>query len=291
MIQVKKLLIICILIVSFVFISGCIDEEKINSKAGDSEPSTVSQINPKSDTNTQQEDNSLMDLEHFIDPQLKNVVIQSPDIEVVRFELIDNREYEDGGNYNLKILVCNNGDTPVWMDTPRAFYTSGAVKQQQSIEKNMVLLKSGERKWFGIHGGPTRYNTLALKNLDSLAIYSHRTVTPVISPELKSLDYVLFNRYGITSSSNFPVFDIHSIKYEEEDGWKYIIVGMKYEISYGSRHVFFKIGRTSSSIDAIYDQGIDRNFYAEQSGKIQYIKIPVSKSWRIEDVKRIWITV
>ena len=69
----KKLLIICILIITIVFISGCTSDEK----------STVFQTtNPNNELNT---------LEPFIDPKLKNIKIEKsdPDIEVVRVELVD----------------------------------------------------------------------------------------------------------------------------------------------------------------------------------------------------------
>ena len=285
-IRLKKLLIICILIVSLVFITGCIDEEKINSKVGNNESSTVSQINPKSDTNTEQKDNSLQDLEYFIDPKLKNVRIESPDIEVVRFELIDRREFENDENYGLKVLLSNDGDTPVWMDVPR-FYYVGCVNH--NVANKLILLKSGERKWCGISITPTSYKLYQLKDLRTLDIYSHRTVTPVISPELKSLNLdsidILTNRQIISSRSSFPAIDINSIKYEGEGEWKYLIVGMTYNNIYsGSNLVFFKFGCGSLNTDVI-----DTKFTDEQSGQIQYIKIPVPKSWTIGAIDRITI--
>lgn len=282
----KRLLIICIVIVSLVFISGCIDEEKTNSKAGDSEPSTVSEINQESETNTQQEEISLMDLEHFIDPQLKNVVIYSSDIEVVRFELNDRREYEDDENYFLKILVSNNGDTPVWMAGPMADYKNLIIHYGAGTD-DIYLLKSGERKWFSINPYSNNYFDTQLKNLGSLVIYSHRTVTPIISPELKSLSlssvHVKSITSGLTSRDVLPPFDIHSIKYEEEGGWKYIIVGMSVNIDsqYGSKNAYLsleKIGGPTS------DPFVKTKFSPVNSGKIEYMKLQIPKSWTIQRI-------
>lgn len=284
----KKLLIICILIVSLVFISGCTGEEKINLEADDGESSIVSQINPKSDINTEQKENSLQDLEHFIDPKLSNVRIESPDIEVVRFELIDRREFENDENYAVRILVSNDGDTPVWMNGPLLLY-SRAVKS--NVYSKLILLESGERKWFTISiKSQTGHEFYLLKYLGTLAIHSHRTVTPDISPELKNLNLnsiEVYQRYGSsTVRSNFPAFDINSIKYEEEGEWKYIIMGMTYRRLQGGMTVYFKLGSGPS-----FDTTINKKFNAEQFGQIQYIKIPVPKSSTIESVNAISLSV
>jgi len=276
------------LLLSLIFIaaifSGCVGDkpESVSNvdvkytgsgKSGDL-PNTAdtsnsgSSVQPDETTNVE---NPLMALEHFIDPDLKHVKIESsdPDIEVVRFELIDQRDYESSHKYSTRILVQNNGDDPVIINT----YVMYAQPFNPQMEgRQFINLESGERVLLQTTypTGETPRQQYALNELLSVVITAHKIVTTEVSPELKNITI----NCNIANRDLTPI-KIHSIKYEETNDkhrWRYITFGVSCD-------------KDATAIVGIYtkNKGSQRDSKYIHAGKIEYIKVPL-KDITIEDI-------
>ena len=265
----KKILIICILIVSVIFISGCTSDEQASSDV-----STSSQSNQESDSKK----NELNKLETFIDPELKNIKIEKsdPDIEVVRLELIDDRDYKESEKYSTKLLLSNNGNQQVFINANLRY-----VNQGWNAPRDYYTLNSGERMWFSFgYGGETLGKVHTLDKLTAFVITSHKIITPYISPELKNLDSFSFGRVDPWSQNPAPFVDVHSIKYEIKDeshGWKSIVIEASTDGNKNGGYAGF--GLIGSNGELLkYDDGTYVN--AEKfisPGKTEIIEIPLRK--------------
>ena len=254
--------------------SGCIGDkpesvldrgtEYTDSGKSDNIPNTVdtdnsgSSVQPDETTNVE---NPLMVLEHFIDPDLKHVKIElsDSDIEVVRFELYDQRDYESSPNYLTRILVQNNGDDPVIINT----YAMYAGLNNPQYGRQFVNLESGKRKSVVTTQSTSGSSEqLALKNLLSVVITAHKIVTTEVSPELKNITI----NCNIAKRDQSPI-KIHSIKYEETNDkhrWRYITFGVSCD-------------KDAMAVVGIYtkNKGRQQDCKYIHAGKIEYIKVPL----------------
>lgn len=297
MFQTKKLLIICYLITSIVFISGCTSNEKINPETSiDSQnnqnsgsQATDSKTSLDSKTNTQPE-KSFMDLEHFIDLDLNHVKIESsnPNIEIVRFELHDQRSVEKSDMFSTSVLVQNNGDKPV---LSKAFLTWGCG-QQREYNLNFEYLMPGERIWLQASSMPAResidtgmYNTFRflLHCMSSVMVESDEVGVPsFISPELKNIPIKYYH------NRNSPVVNVDSIRYEESDDshkWRYITFGIHSNQTVGGAAGFDVTAQYRMSELKPNPSSGSANL---QAGTIEYIKIPLG-NFPLEGIKTFLI--
>lgn len=225
-----------------------------------------SSVQPDKTTNVE---NPLMALEPFIDPDLEHVKIESsdPDIEVVRFELHDQRDYESSPNYLTSILVQNNGDDPVIFNT----YSMYIGLNNPQYESQFINLESGKRKRVVTTQSTSGSSEqLALKNLLSVVITAYKIATTEVSPELKNITISC----NIAKRGQTPI-KIHSIKYEETNDkhrWRYITFGVSCD-------------KDATAIVGIYtkNKGSQRDSKYIHAGKIEYIKVPL-KDITIEDI-------
>ena len=213
-------------------------------------------VQPDETTDTE---NPLMALEHFIDPDLKHVKIESSDsdIEVVRFELIDRRDYENSHKYSTRVLVENNGDDPVIINT-YAMYAG--LNNPQWEGRQFINLESGGRVWLQTTHSTqdTLGEQFALKKLLSVVITAYKTVTTEVSPELKNITI----NCNIANQDQPPI-KVHSIKYEETNDkhrWRYITFGVSCD-------------KDATAIVGIYtkNKGSQHDSKYIHTGKIEYI--------------------
>jgi hypothetical protein len=275
----KKLLLICILIIGIIFISGCIGNEN-NSNT---ETTTSSKINQESDSNQ----NDLKKLEHFIDSGLKNVKIESsdPNIEVIRMELKDNREYEASYNYLIHVLVQNNGDYPVRIESGVMY----GPFYKHILSDSFILLKSGERMWLN----PSGQGFEKLNLLSTLFINAYTTVETDISPDIGDIKINLQITDSITNSkidwtkrqSPKPSYlesalDINSIQYEVTDDnhkWEYLTIGVNIKEKEFN-------GCVNVGIDTAYGRKLQK--LNIRYGGIEYTKFPL-EGYKARDINQI----
>ena len=274
------------LFIGIVYLSGCVsydDNEKRNDGTLNFTDSVA--ITPlQTDIISEDKQKALKELEYFIDPELKNIKIQcsNPDIEVIRLELFDNRDYEESTAYNVHALVSNNGDVPV--------YITADLHKAPVYPPGDIILNSGERVNL-MFGSPRT----ELKHLSTLIINQRKTVNPIISPELINFNYFIFLRYNTVAVPPSPYIHLHSLKYEEtkdEHKWKSVIVGVssndkggtaririlgKDEVKYARQNIYPYVTREQLEI-SIY----------LAPGKIEYVKVPLKK-YAAEDVYGICI--
>lgn len=206
----KKKSIVFILIIGLVLISGCTSEEKTNS-------GTSTQEIYQKDMRQAQQDN-LMQIEHFIDPKLKNQLIEidNPNIEIVSFKLNDNRAYEKDNNWYIELVIQNNAKVPVWV-------TSALINSGITSTIYFVPLDSGERKSYRISSsivqrGQTLEQFLEIENVIPFPAFN--SIKPKISSE-----FGYFEIWNINYDLFSPPLDINSMKFEiDENKWKYVIV-------------------------------------------------------------------
>ena len=180
--NIAKLIIASMLILLVISASGC---------------QNTSDDSPADDTYQTR----LMSVESFIDPQLENISVtcDNPDIKIISYKLIDERNLEEelnGSirdlNWSIQAVYENTGDSPLWVIDKYKFITessSGIIyESSRPGEPQYSIIKSGERGEF-IHGG----NKLELQNYQEtnaqlryykgMIIEAHDSVTSDASSE------------------------------------------------------------------------------------------------------------
>ena len=274
----KKFSLICIIIVGIMVISGCISEEKTNSE-------TLTQEIYKSEaTNYQKEilqaeQESLMQIEHFIDPKLENqqIEIDNPNIEIVSHRVNDNRAYETDANWNIELVIQNNAQVPVWVISRLIINSKvyGIEKNPNSI--TFVPLGSGERKRYIVDSSKVIKSTKILEQFLEKKVFfqfpAFTSVKPKISPE-----FGYFEIWNVNYDLFSPPLDFNSIKFEiDENNWKYVIVEVtnpsetRYSISADLR---------GGTLGEEYKSSVDTRVNSFiNPGESQSLKIPL---WRFD---------
>ncbi len=262
---------ISIIVVMMIFISGCVGTEKI--KSGNESTGIIGEKNIEQKSPQK----SLMELGHFVDPKLNNIKIENSNsnIEIVRFEIEDKRDYEKSENFGLRILVSNNGNVPV--------YINGYVKfsnKDTAPPESYIFLKSGERTWLEVYDGRTaNMEYYTLDRLNTLIIAQQETVIPTISPEFRNYKNFSMRRHNTVNYYPSPFIDFYSMKYEETvEKWRYAIIGIMRKNKGGQIDISL-IGKDGNLIANRFEN-------VNNSAKIEYIKIPL-KNFFAEDIYEV----
>lgn len=276
MIQMKKLLIIYMLIVGIVLISGCTSDVK----STDLMTQTDTRANLKSDSQMTDPNDELNTLEPFIDPKLKNIKFENsdPDIEVVRLELIDLRDYAESDNWRTNLLLSNNGNQPVYIAVNMKYNSGNRNTLYYPAKFN--ILNSGERMWKNLSPVREIYGKgHALNDLYGFVIISDKTIKPNISPEFKNLEYFSFTKESISTTLPAPFIDLYSIKYEITDdgfGWESLVIEVSTDNKDGGMVGFHFLDSHHKPLR--HDDGVTVSVGILLSpGKTEIIKVPLRK--------------
>lgn len=190
-------LILIFMISVSALISGCINQEEIVSDIAYSGSDYLEALQ------LEQHENSLQDIERFIDPRLENlnVAINNPNIEIINLKMVDSRADESNPGWYVVIVVQNNAKTPVWITTDLIW--------SDNKYSYFALLDSGKRKQYNFGGldyGP-EYGI-------SVEIYASDTVMPKISSDFV---YSYRDIKYQAQDYNVPLLDFKSLKYEIDD--------------------------------------------------------------------------
>jgi len=225
-IKSKKLLFLLIyfLIVGNVLISGCIDQDNIESKMSSSQGGI---LYSEYDYNDLPVVKIMQDFYEFIEeenyPTLDNLNIEfnNPNMELVASYFVDTRTHESDPDWAIYLIVQNNGKDGVWIGNMEG------LSKETRYNYIHEFLGRGDIKIYVIHGSAVEKSEyLPNINLNNLlndditfTLDAYDTTTPRVSSDFGHF----YLQHDIANSNH--VFDVESIDYKvDNENWKYVVI-------------------------------------------------------------------